>query len=148
MELCMLADVRQCLDLSEFISAATKIYFASKNSAVHTFDYNDVIMDAMTYTCTKSPAPLLFTHIFVQAQIKEKGKDVCHWPLWGESTGDRWIPLTKGQLRENCSFWWRHHDLTETGSHVDYFVVPDCTNTSSAANDKNVVYVTTFPYQC
>ena len=20
-----------------------------------------------------------------------------YWPLWGESTGDRWIPLTKGQ---------------------------------------------------
>ena len=20
-----------------------------------------------------------------------------HWPLWGELTGDRWIPLTKGQ---------------------------------------------------
>ena len=23
----------------------------------------------------------------------------CHWSLWRESTGDRWIPLTQGQLR-------------------------------------------------
>ena len=25
-----------------------------------------------------------------------------HWPLWGEFTGDRWIPHTKGQLRGKC----------------------------------------------
>ena len=25
-----------------------------------------------------------------------------HWPLWGKSTGDRWIPLTKGQWRRKC----------------------------------------------
>ena len=24
-------------------------------------------------------------------------KDPQHWPLWGESTGERWIPLIKGQ---------------------------------------------------
>ena len=31
-----------------------------------------------------------------------------HWPLWGEFTGDRWIPRTKGQWRGNVSIWWRH----------------------------------------
>ena len=25
-----------------------------------------------------------------------------HWPLWGEFTGDLWIAVTKGQLREKC----------------------------------------------
>ena len=30
-------------------------------------------------------------------------------PLWGESTGHRWIPLTKGQLYERVSMSWRHH---------------------------------------
>ena len=25
-----------------------------------------------------------------------------HWPLWGEFTGDRWIPCTKGQWRGKC----------------------------------------------
>ena len=52
MELCMLADVSQCLDLSEFIPAATKIYFAFKNSVVPTFDYSDIIMDAMASQIT------------------------------------------------------------------------------------------------
>ena len=41
----------------------------------------------------------LFTQPFVQAQIKENIKSPCHCSLWGESTGDRWIPLTKGQWR-------------------------------------------------
>ena len=30
-------------------------------------------------------------------QIKENIKAPRHWRLWGESTGDRWIPLTKDQ---------------------------------------------------
>ena len=34
---------------------------------------------------------------FVQAQIKENIKAPRHWPLRGESTGVRWIPLTKRQ---------------------------------------------------
>ena len=32
-----------------------------------------------------------------KARIKENIKAPCHWPLWGEFTGHRWIPLTKGQ---------------------------------------------------
>ena len=28
---------------------------------------------------------------------KKKIKAQRHWLLWGESGGDRWIPLTKGQ---------------------------------------------------
>ena len=32
---------------------------------------------------------------FVQAQIKENIKAPRHWPLWGESTGDRLILRTK-----------------------------------------------------
>ena len=34
---------------------------------------------------------------FAHALIKENIKAPRHWPLWGESTGDQWIPLTKGQ---------------------------------------------------
>ena len=33
-----------------------------------------------------------------------------HWPLWGEFTGDRWIPRTKASNAENVSNWWCHHD--------------------------------------
>ena len=45
----------------------------------------------------KSLASLLFAQPFIQAQIKENIKGHITGPLWGESTGDRWIPLTKGQ---------------------------------------------------
>ena len=45
----------------------------------------------------KSPASLLFAQLFVQTQIKVNIKALCHWPLWGESTSDWWIPLTKGR---------------------------------------------------
>ena len=34
---------------------------------------------------------------FVLANIKETSKDNITNPLWGESTNDWWIPLTKGQ---------------------------------------------------
>ena len=34
---------------------------------------------------------------FVQVQIKENIKAPRHRPLWGEFTGDRWIPRTKDQ---------------------------------------------------
>ena len=42
----------------------------------------------------KSPAYRLFAQPFGQARIKENIKAPRHWPLWGESTGDWWIPLT------------------------------------------------------
>ena len=43
------------------------------------------------------------------AQIKENIKAPRHWPLWGKSTGDRWIPRTKDHNAENGSIWWRNH---------------------------------------
>ena len=46
---------------------------------------------------SKSPAAPVFTQTLVQAQIKENINAPRHWPLWGEFTGDRWIPHTKGQ---------------------------------------------------
>ena len=36
-------------------------------------------------------------YLFVQSNIKEKIKDRVTGPLWGEYTGDRWFPLTKGK---------------------------------------------------
>ena len=45
----------------------------------------------------KSPAFRLFAQPFVQAHIKENIRAPRHWPLWGEFTGDQWIPRTKGQ---------------------------------------------------
>ena len=33
---------------------------------------------------------------FFKVQIKENIKAPRHWPMWGEFTGDQWIPCTKG----------------------------------------------------
>ena len=66
----------------------------------------------VTYLCLgNSPASPVFAQSFLETQIKGNIKAPLHCPLWGESTGDRWIPLTKGQWRENVSIWWRHHDI-------------------------------------
>ena len=61
--------------------------------------YTDVIMGTMVSQITSSP---LFAQPLVQVQIKENIKAPRHWPLWGEITGDRWIPRTKGQWRGKC----------------------------------------------
>ena len=66
--------------------------------------------------CLKSPASWVFTHPFLQAQIKENIKVLCHWHLWRHP----WILLTKGQLREKCfhliaSSWKKTSKLRVTG---------------------------------
>ena len=52
--------------------------------------------------CLESPSSWLFAQPFVQAHIKENSKAPRHWPLWGEPTGHRWIPLIKGQQCGKC----------------------------------------------
>ena len=42
------------------------------------------------------PHDCLLNRLF-KVQIKENIKALCHWPLWGEFTGDWWNPCTKGQ---------------------------------------------------
>ena len=61
-----------------------------------------------TWWRLKSPASRLFTPPFIQAQIKKNIKAPCHWPLWGEFTGD--FPAQRASNAENVSIWWRHHD--------------------------------------
>ena len=53
----------------------------------------DVIMGAMASQITN----LTIVYPFIQAQIRENTKAPRHWPLWGEFTGDRWIPRTNGR---------------------------------------------------
>ena len=47
------------------------------------------------------PHDCLLNRLF-KAQIKENIKAPRYWPLWGEFTGDRWIPRTKGQWHGKC----------------------------------------------
>ena len=56
--------------------------------------YSDVIMGAMASHITG----VLIVYSTVCSGADQKTiKAPSHWPLWGEFTGDRWIPLTKGQ---------------------------------------------------
>ena len=57
-----------------------------------------------------------------QAQIKENIKAPHHWPMWGESTGDRGgFPSQMASNAENVSIWWRHHVETTFNTPVDFF---------------------------
>ena len=73
----------------------------------------------------KSPTSRLFAQPFVQVQIKEELKAPGHWPLWRESTGDRWIPLTKGQYRGKWFHMMRSSWLKDSA-----FAIRDHTNSS------------------
>ena len=59
----------------------------------------------------KSLPSRLFAQQFVQTHSKENIKTPRHWPLWGESTGDRWFLLTKACKAEIVSivFIWYGH---------------------------------------
>ena len=59
------------------------------------YHYSDVIMSSMA---SRSTSDSIFTQPFVRAQIKEKKiVALCHWILWVEFTGHRWIPRIKSQ---------------------------------------------------
>ena len=61
--------------------------------------YNVVIMSAMASQITS--LKILYSTVCSGAEQRSI-KTPPHWPLWGEFTGDRWIPRTKGQWREKC----------------------------------------------
>ena len=59
--------------------------------------YNEVTLWRL-----KSKATPLFVQSFVRAHIEDNIKAPRHWLLWGESTDDRWVPLTKSQWCRKC----------------------------------------------
>ena len=71
------------------------------------YHYSDVIIHTVASQIT---GVSIVCCTFLQAQIKENINAPRHWPLWGESIGHRWIPLTKSQQRGKCfHLRWRHH---------------------------------------
>ena len=66
-----------------------------------TFHYSDSIMSTMVSQITSLTIP--YSTVY-SGTYQRKIKSPHHWPLWGEFTGDRWIPRKKGQLRENAPF--------------------------------------------
>ena len=80
------------------------------NNAESVSKLKDITSSSITVTSQwarwrlQLPASWLFIQPFIQAQIKENTKAPRHWPLWGEFTGDRWIPRTKDQQRGKCFY--------------------------------------------
>ena len=47
---------------------------------------------------------IVYLNIYSGVDIKENIRDPCHWPLWGEFAGHRWIPLIKASNAEIFPF--------------------------------------------
>ena len=77
--------------------------------------YSDVIKWA--WLCLKSPASWLFAWPFVEVNINEIIKAPRHLPLWGESSGHQWLPLTKGQSHGKC-----FHLMMPTCKKLEWFL--------------------------
>ena len=56
--------------------------------------YSGVIMSAVASQITS--LTIVYSTVYSDADQRNI-KAPCHWPLWGEFTGDRWIPPTKSQ---------------------------------------------------
>ena len=60
----------------------------------HPVHYSDIIMGAMASQVTG--VPIVYATICLSADQRNI-KAPRHWPLWGEFTGDLWIPRAKGK---------------------------------------------------
>ena len=87
---CLIGRYAIFLSIDKPIGHVTLVYIVGACFLTHC---NDIIMGAVASQITS----LTIVYSFIQAQIKENIKAPRHWPLWGEFTGDRWIPRTKGQ---------------------------------------------------
>ena len=89
--------------------------------------YSDVIMSAMASQITS---------------VSTVCSTVCsaedHWPLWGESTGHRWFPFTKGQLREKC-----FHLMTSSCNSIEGQL--QCTCVESVMRKNKTFETSIFP---
>ena len=59
----------------------------------------DIIMGAMASQITS--LAIVYATVYSGADYR-KHQTPRYWPLWGEFTGDRWIPRTNSQLRGKC----------------------------------------------
>ena len=75
--------------------------------------YNDVIMSEMASQITSLTIVLLNC----LSWRKENTKDPRHWPLWGEFTGDRCIPLATREMLPFDDVIMMHHNKWSYVSH-------------------------------
>ena len=76
-----------------------KMLISHNQSAKPFLHYNDVIMGSMAsqIICLT----IVYSTVY-SGTNQRKHKVPRHWPFWGEFTGDRWIPHTKGQYCGKC----------------------------------------------
>ena len=53
---------------------------------------------------------VVYSTVYSDADQRKHQSSASLAIVWGIHR-DRWIPRTKGQLPENISIWWRHHDF-------------------------------------
>ena len=80
--------------------------------------FSDVTMSAMASQITGVSIVSIVCSGAGQRNIKAPR----HWPLWGESAYDRWIPLTKAINPESVSIWWRHHVIIYCNDTLEYVI--------------------------
>ena len=61
--------------------------------------YRDFIMGMLASQITS--LTIVYSTVYSDAD-QRKHQAPRHWPLWGEFTGDRWIPRRNGQIRGKC----------------------------------------------
>ena len=66
--------------------------------------YSDVMMSTMAIQITG--VSIVCSSVCPGADTKIKAPG--HWPLWGESIGDRCFPSQRASNAEIVSIWWRH----------------------------------------
>ena len=72
------------------------------------FHYSDVIMGAIASHITG--ISIVYSTVYSGAN-QRKHKALRHWPLWGEFTGERWIPLTRAS-NADVAIWWIQTGVT------------------------------------
>ena len=63
----------------------------------------------MGVMASQTPASRLFTHSFIQTQIKESIELCVTGPSEGNSPVIGEFPAQRASYAENVSIWWRHH---------------------------------------
>ena len=105
------AYMRQPMRHQEMVCSpfGTKPRLTPYSRYVHwTVHYSDVIKSAMASQITS--LTIVYSTVYSDADHTNI-KAPRHWPLWGEFTGDRWIPAQRASNTENVSIWWRHHGV-------------------------------------
>ena len=103
----------KCLRESES-APCRAVRFCIVTTPTHRYFFNYIIVKSQWAPWRlKSPASRLFARPIVLTHIEENTKHPRYWPLWGEYTGDWWVPLTKGQWRGKC-----FHPMTSSWTKI------------------------------